>query len=111
MLSIIRYNVCIIDWKELKFMHSYLSNRWLPSIRLVPEGEFSNFIEGLGPGQLVGRQVLASPSLGDIQLSLGDKKGNLEVEVIRARGLQAKPGTKVAPGMQFQIYFNLFLFY
>lgn len=73
--------------------------RWLPSIRLVPEGEFSNFIEGLGPGQLVGRQVLASPSLGDIQLSLGGKKGNLEVEVIRARGLQAKPGSKITPGI------------
>ncbi|GFR34094.1 regulating synaptic membrane exocytosis protein 1 [Trichonephila clavata] len=79
------------------------SSVWLPSIRLVPEGEFSNFVEGLGSGQLVGRQVLASPSLGDIQLSLADRKGNLEVEVIRARGLQPKPG-KVAPAPYVKVY-------
>lgn len=58
-------------------------------------GHITDFIEGLGPGQLVGRQVLASPTLGDIQLSLCDRKGNLEVEVIRARSLKAKTGSKV----------------
>ncbi|XP_054722052.1 regulating synaptic membrane exocytosis protein 1-like [Uloborus diversus] len=80
------------------------SSVWLPSIRLVPEGEFSNFVEGLGLGQLVGRQVLASPSLGDIQLSLSDRKGNLEVEVIRARCLQPKPGAKVLPAPYVKVY-------
>ncbi|GIX69838.1 hypothetical protein CDAR_17822 [Caerostris darwini] len=79
------------------------SSVWLPSIRLVPEGEFSNFVEGLGCGQLVGRQVLASPGLGDIQLSLADRKGNLEVEVIRARGLQPKPG-RVVPAPYVKVY-------
>lgn len=64
------------------------------------EGQLSEFIDGLGPGQLVGRQVLASPALGEIQLSLCDRRGNLEVEVIRARGLQCKPGSKVLPGME-----------
>ena len=52
------------------------------------DGQLSDFIEGLGPGQLVGRQVLGAPSLGDIQLSMCHQKGFLEVEVIRARGLQ-----------------------
>ena len=61
---------------------------------------------GLGPGQLVGRQVLGSPVLGDIQLSLCDKRGNLEVEVIRARGLQSKPGSKLLPGSHLN--FTLF---
>lgn len=51
-------------------------------------GPLSDFIDGLGPGQLVGRQVLGAPSLGDIQLSMCYQKGYLEVEVIRARGLQ-----------------------
>lgn len=51
-------------------------------------GQLSEFIDGLGPGQLVGRQVLGAPALGDIQLSLCYQKGYLEVEVIRARGLQ-----------------------
>ena len=72
---------------------------WLTSsARLGSEGQLSEFIEGLGPGQLVGRQVLASPALGEIQLSLCDRRGHLEVEVIRARGLQCKPGSKVLPG-------------
>ncbi|XP_035224355.1 regulating synaptic membrane exocytosis protein 1-like [Stegodyphus dumicola] len=60
-------------------------------------------MEGLGPGQLVGRQGLASPSLGDIQLSLGDRKGNLEVEVIRAKALQPKQG-KVPPAPYVKVY-------
>jgi len=68
-------------------------------------GHITDFIEGLGPGQLVGRQVLASPSLGDIQLSLCDRKGNLEVEVIRARSLQAKSGSKVRLGLSYDLYF------
>ena len=75
---------------------------WITSsARLGSEGQLSEFIEGLGPGQLVGRQVLASPALGDIQLSICDRKGNLEVEVIRARGLQCKPGSKTLPGKIF----------
>jgi regulating synaptic membrane exocytosis protein 2 len=58
----------------------------------------TEFIEGLGPGQLVGRQVLAAPTLGDIQLSMCERKNKLEVEVIRARGLQCKSGCKTLPG-------------
>ena len=64
-----------------------------------PDGHFGDFVEGLGPSQLVGRQVLGSPCLGEIQLGLFDRKGHLEVEVIRARGLSSKPGTKLLPGM------------
>lgn len=72
--------------------------RWSPSLRLTGEGQLAEFIEGLGPGQLVGRQVLGAPSLGDIQLSLCHQRGVLEVEIIRARGLQARSGSKVLPG-------------
>lgn len=64
------------------------------------DGEFANFVEGLGPGQIVGRQALAAANLGDIQLSLHDRKGNLEVEIIRARGLKSKQGAKILPGKQ-----------
>jgi len=71
----------------------------------MPEtGQLSDFIDGLGPGQLVGRQVLGAPSLGDIQLSLCHQKGYLEVEVIRARGLQMKPGAKSTPGKYSRYY-------
>ena len=66
-------------------------------------GQLNDFIDGLGPGQLVGRQVLGAPSLGDIQLSLSNTKGYLEVEVVRARDLQQRPNSKVLPGMAFTI--------
>ncbi|XP_034249482.1 regulating synaptic membrane exocytosis protein 2 [Thrips palmi] len=69
-----------------------------------PSGALTDFIEGLGPGQLVGRQVLGAPSLGDIQLSMCYQKGYLEVEVIRARGLQAKPGSKTLPAPYVKVY-------
>ena len=73
------------------------------------EGKFRDFIEGLGPGQLVGRQVLATPSLGDIQLSMCDRKSKLEVEVIRARGLQCKSGSKMLPGTLYFIHIHIYV--
>lgn len=78
------------------------SESWLTST--TKEGQLSEFVEGLGPGQLVGRQVLGSPVLGDIQLSMCDKRGDLEVEVIRARGLQSKAGSKVLPAPWVKVY-------
>ncbi|KAL1513477.1 hypothetical protein ABEB36_002883 [Hypothenemus hampei] len=79
-------------------------DRWSPSLRLTGEGQLAEFIEGLGPGQLVGRQVLGAPSLGDIQLTMCHRKGVLEVEIVRARGLQARPGSKVLPAPYVKVY-------
>ncbi|KAI4464197.1 regulating synaptic membrane exocytosis protein [Holotrichia oblita] len=80
-------------------------DRWSPSLRLAGEGgQLADFIDGLGPGQLVGRQVLGAPALGDIQLSLCYQKGFLEVEVIRARGLQARAGSRVLPAPYVKVY-------
>ncbi|KAF2366402.1 C2 domain [Trinorchestia longiramus] len=72
--------------------------------RRAPGGQLTEFIEGLGPGQLVGRQVLAAPTLGDIQLSMCERKNKLEVEVIRARGLQCKAGCKTLPAPYVKVY-------
>ncbi|KAK6167619.1 hypothetical protein SNE40_021600 [Patella caerulea] len=78
---------------------------WLPTgMRLGSEGQFGDFIEGLGPSQLVGRQVLGAACLGEIQLGLYDRKGHLEVEVIRARGLLSKPGARVLPAPYVKVY-------
>ncbi|XP_054270628.1 regulating synaptic membrane exocytosis protein 2-like isoform X7 [Macrosteles quadrilineatus] len=77
---------------------------WAPSLKGSDGGPLSDFIEGLGPGQLVGRQVLGAPSLGDIQLSMCYQKGYLEVEVIRARGLQSRQGSKVLPAPYVKVY-------
>ncbi|XP_046869596.1 uncharacterized protein LOC6648132 isoform X12 [Drosophila willistoni] len=76
--------------------------RFSPSLR--NDGALNEFVDGLGPGQLVGRQVLGAPSLGDIQLSLCHQKGFLEVEVIRARGLQQKPSSKMLPAPYVKVY-------
>ncbi|XP_044728864.1 regulating synaptic membrane exocytosis protein 2-like isoform X2 [Chrysoperla carnea] len=90
---------------SLNSISSSEGSSWSPSLRLAGEGgQLSDFIDGLGPGQLVGRQVLGAPALGDIQLSMCYQKGYLEVEVIRARGLQAKPGSKVLPAPYVKVY-------
>ncbi|TPP60637.1 HMG-CoA synthase [Fasciola gigantica] len=68
------------------------------------ESHVGEFVEGLGPGQLVGRQVLGMPCLGEIQLSFFDRKGHLEVEVIRARGLQHKNATKPLPAPYVKLH-------
>lgn len=83
-------NITILDIPH-PYVMKHRSDRWSPSLRMTGDtGPLSDFIEGLGPGQLVGRQVLGAPALGDIQLSMHYQKGSLEVEVIRARGLQVR---------------------
>lgn len=36
-----------------------------PTTRLGPESQFSDFLDGLGPAQIVGRQTLATPPMGE----------------------------------------------
>lgn len=55
-------------------------------------------MENLGPGQVVGRQVLASPVLGEIQLAIMAGRAGIDVEIIRAKNLVVKPGVKIGPG-------------
>uniref|UniRef100_A0A8C9QDU1 Regulating synaptic membrane exocytosis 1 n=1 Tax=Spermophilus dauricus TaxID=99837 RepID=A0A8C9QDU1_SPEDA len=73
-------------------------------MRLGADSQFSDFLDGLGPAQLVGRQTLATPAMGDIQIGMEDKKGQLEVEVIRARSLTQKPGSKSTPAPYVKVY-------
>ncbi|KAM6271311.1 regulating synaptic membrane exocytosis protein 1 isoform 42-T42 [Spheniscus humboldti] len=87
-------------------INSYSSegNLIFPGVRLGTDSQFSDFLDGLGPAQLVGRQTLATPAMGDIQIGMVDKKGQLEVEVIRARGLTQKPGSKSTPAPYVKVY-------
>ncbi|XP_072548431.1 regulating synaptic membrane exocytosis protein 2 isoform X32 [Salminus brasiliensis] len=87
-------------------MNSFSSegNLIFPGVRLSSDSQFSDFLDGLGPAQLVGRQTLATPPMGDIQIGMVEKKGALEVEVIRARGLVGKPGSKALPAPYVKVY-------
>ncbi|XP_053530975.1 regulating synaptic membrane exocytosis protein 2 isoform X8 [Ictalurus punctatus] len=87
-------------------MNSFSSegNLIFPGVRLSSDSQFSDFLDGLGPAQLVGRQTLATPSMGDIQIGMVEKKGALEVEIIRARGLVGKPGSKSLPAPYVKVY-------
>uniref|UniRef100_A0A8C7WAT8 Regulating synaptic membrane exocytosis 1 n=1 Tax=Oncorhynchus mykiss TaxID=8022 RepID=A0A8C7WAT8_ONCMY len=87
-------------------MNSYSSegNLIFSGMRLGADSQFSDFLDGLGPAQLVGRQTLATPAMGDVQIGMMDKKGQLEVEVIRARGLNPKPGSRSLPAPYVKVY-------
>eukprot|EP00794_Sanderia_malayensis_P011864 gene11864-13098_t len=81
------------------------SSPWVPTnLRKMGDAQFTDFVEGLGPAQMVGRQVLGSPHMGDIQISLFDRRGLIEIEIIRARGLLRKPGSKTLPAPYVKVY-------
>ncbi|XP_040830378.1 regulating synaptic membrane exocytosis protein 3 [Ochotona curzoniae] len=75
-----------------------------PTTRLGAESQFSDFLDGLGPAQIVGRQTLATPPMGDVHIAITDRSGQLEVEVIEARGLTPKPGSKSLPATYIKAY-------
>ncbi|XP_048481587.1 regulating synaptic membrane exocytosis protein 2 isoform X4 [Plutella xylostella] len=92
---------------SLASVSSSEGSSWSPGLRgsgSSDGGGLSDFIDGLGPGQLVGRQLLGAPTLGDVQLSMCYQKGFLEVEVIRARGLQARQGSRTLPAPYVKVY-------
>ncbi|XP_014034263.2 regulating synaptic membrane exocytosis protein 3 [Salmo salar] len=75
-----------------------------PPTRMGPESQFSDFLDGLGPAQIVGRQTLATPSMGDVHVGMVDRGGQLEVEISQARGLTPKPGSKNIPATYVKVY-------
>ncbi|CAF4144395.1 unnamed protein product, partial [Rotaria magnacalcarata] len=77
---------------------------WSGGLKLPHEHQFAEFIEGLGTGQLVGRQVLASPCHGEIQVGVRDQHGLIEVEIVRARNLIQKALYKMPPAPYVKVY-------
>ena len=59
---------------------------------------WSHYANYLGTSFFIWPIISLPPAPGDIQIGMMDKKGQLEVEVIRARGLVQKPGSKNLPG-------------
>uniref|UniRef100_A0A8C5G0Y9 C2 domain-containing protein n=1 Tax=Gouania willdenowi TaxID=441366 RepID=A0A8C5G0Y9_GOUWI len=74
------YNVAVLCSDRLIF----------PGVKLASDQHFTGFLDGLGPAQLAGRQTLATPAMGDIQVGMVYRKERLDVEVVRARGLVGK---------------------
>ncbi|VDK77661.1 unnamed protein product, partial [Litomosoides sigmodontis] len=77
------------------------SDNWGP---ILTDGPLGSFVESLGPGQVVGRQVLASPVLGEIQIGIATDRAGIDVEIIRAKNLVVKPGVKVNPAPYVKVY-------
>ncbi|XP_078508048.1 regulating synaptic membrane exocytosis protein 4 isoform X1 [Lissotriton helveticus] len=71
---------------------------------LASNGQFSDFLSGMGPAQFVGRQTLATTSLGDVEIGLFERNGQLDVEIIQARGLTAKVGSRTPPAVYIKVY-------
>ncbi|KAI6181765.1 hypothetical protein M3Y98_00864300 [Aphelenchoides besseyi] len=84
---------------------------------VLPDGTLGQFVDNLGPGQVslsqhafnrfvkvVGRQALASPVLGEIQLGLYLQDGALIVDIKRAKNLVIRPGTKINPAPYVKVY-------
>uniref|UniRef100_A0A5S6QYQ2 Rab-3-interacting molecule unc-10 n=1 Tax=Trichuris muris TaxID=70415 RepID=A0A5S6QYQ2_TRIMR len=72
--------------------------------KMQEQGSIGEFVEGLGPGQVIGRQAIASPCLGEILLTLCDRNGNLEVKVVRAKHLTRRTGSKFYPSPYVKVY-------
>ncbi|CAD6189336.1 unnamed protein product [Caenorhabditis auriculariae] len=77
------------------------SDNWQP---VLADGPLGTFVDNLGPGQVVGRQVLASPVLGEIQIGIMAGRSGIDVEVIRAKNLVVKPGVKICPAPYVKVY-------
>nr|XP_033770944.1 regulating synaptic membrane exocytosis protein 4 isoform X2 [Geotrypetes seraphini] len=71
---------------------------------LASDGQFSDFLSGMGPAQFVGRQTLATTSMGDVEVGLLERSGQLEVEIIQARGLTARAGSRSPPAAYIKLY-------
>ncbi|XP_070515527.1 regulating synaptic membrane exocytosis protein 2 isoform X3 [Cardiocondyla obscurior] len=89
---------------SLNSISSSEGSSWSPSLRMAGDEQLRDFIADFGPGQVVGRQALGARCLGEIQLSLSTTKGYLEVEVIRAKDLKAKQGSKIIPAPYVKLY-------
>ncbi|GAA6081859.1 regulating synaptic membrane exocytosis protein 2 isoform X1, partial [Tachysurus ichikawai] len=37
-----------------------------PGVKISTDSQFSEFLDGLGPAQLAGRQTLATPPMGEL---------------------------------------------
>jgi hypothetical protein len=81
---------------------------WSGALKLPHELPFNEFIERLGPGQKVSRQVLGLPCLGEVKMILFTDKQKLNIEIVEAKNLKQKTTYRILPCKSFFIYFLIF---
>lgn len=70
---------------------------WSGALKLPHEKPFNEFIENLGPGQKVSRQVLGLPCLGEIKLEMNIQNQRLSIQVFEVKKLKPKIGHRILP--------------
>jgi len=61
-------------------------------------------VERLGPGQKISRQVLGSPCLGEVKMTLFVDKQKLHIEIIECKNLKVKSGHRIFPCVYVKFY-------
>lgn len=65
-------NHCVPPSRCPQASHASFSRFIFPTTRLGGESQFSDFLDGLGPAQIVGRQTLATPPMGESSQGQGE---------------------------------------
>jgi hypothetical protein len=78
-----------------------IARLWSGALKLPHELPFNEFVDRLGPGQKVSRQVLGLPCLGDAQMTLFIEKQKMNIEIIQVKNLKLKTGHRILPSKFF----------
>ena len=70
---------------------------WSGTLKLPHERPLNEFVENLGPGQKVSRQVLGLACLGEIKLKMNIEKQKLTIQVVEVKKLKPKIGYRILP--------------
>ncbi|KFR10367.1 Regulating synaptic membrane exocytosis protein 3, partial [Opisthocomus hoazin] len=73
-----------------------------PTTRLGAESQLRPSLQDVAIGE--GAEHISSLCLGDVHVGMADRNGQLEVEVIQARGLIPKMGSKAIPATYVKVY-------
>ncbi|CAF0795590.1 unnamed protein product [Brachionus calyciflorus] len=77
---------------------------WSGTLKLPHERPLNEFVENLGPGQKVSRQVLGLACLGEIKLKMNIEKQKLTIQVVEVKKLKPKIGYRILPNIYIKFY-------
>lgn len=68
-----------------------------PGVRLGADSQFSDFLDGLGPAQLVGRQTLATPAMGKKRFVVKLKPQDTPTAILGCSSVHKLHSSKINP--------------